>query len=217
MSRDESDSPIEPEAGDVDTQADAQSAAGEPTTGEPSEAETSEVDTRTDLEKAQAEAAENHDRYLRSVAELDNFRKRTVKMRSETRDSTLRDVLLQIGPMLDNFRRALGQESDDVASFRQGIDIIFKQFNDILSGYGLVEIAAEGQPFDPNLHEAMAQVPSAEHPPGTVIKEMEKGYTLNDKIVRPTRVVVSTEMAEPGPNMDAGADTGLDNDDQAVD
>ena len=171
-----------------------------------------EVEEETsELETVRAEALENRDRYLRAAAELDNFRKRTVKMRSETRDETLRNVLMQIGPMLDNFRRALGQKTDDVASFRQGIEIIFKQFNDILSGYGLVEIDAEGEPFDPNLHEALAQVPSDEYPPGTVIQEMEKGYMLNDRVVRPARVVVST-VKEGNDKSDNGAD-----DDQRVD
>ena len=156
-----------------------------------------EVEEETsELETARAEALENRDRYLRAAAELDNFRKRTVKMRSETRDETLRNILMQIGPMLDNFRRALGQETDDVASFRQGIEIIFKQFNDILSGYGLVEIDAEGEPFDPNLHEALAEVPSDDHPPGTVMEETEKGYILNSKVVRPSRVVVSRASEE---------------------
>jgi molecular chaperone GrpE len=167
---------------------------------ESAETESPEAVEIPEIDKVRAEAVENRDRYLRVVAELDNFRKRTVKMRSETRDDTLRDVLLQIGPMLDNFRRALGQETEDVASFRQGIEIIFKQFNDILSGYGLIEIQADGQPFDPNLHEALAQVPSAEHPPGTVMQEMEKGYMLNDRVVRPTRVVVSTAMEDEGNN-----------------
>lgn len=167
---------------------------------ESAETESPEAVEIPEIDKVRAEAVENRDRYLRAVAELDNFRKRTVKMRSETRDDTLRDVLLQIGPMLDNFRRALGQETEDVASFRQGIEIIFKQFNDILSGYGLIEIQADGQPFDPNLHEALAQVPSAEHPPGTVMQEMEKGYMLNDRVVRPTRVVVSTAMEDEGNN-----------------
>ncbi|HCL29156.1 MAG TPA: nucleotide exchange factor GrpE, partial [Candidatus Latescibacteria bacterium] len=167
---------------------------------ESAETESPEAVEIPEIDKVRAEAVENRDRYLRAVAELDNFRKRTVKMRAETRDDTLRDVLLQIGPMLDNFRRALGQETEDVASFRQGIEIIFKQFNDILSGYGLIEIQADGQPFDPNLHEALAQVPSAEHPPGTVMQEMEKGYMLNDRVVRPTRVVVSTAMEDEGNN-----------------
>jgi molecular chaperone GrpE len=151
-----------------------------------------------ELEQARAEAAQNHDRYLRAAAELDNYRKRTVKIRAETRDETLRDVLLQVGPMLDNFRRALEQESEDVASYRQGIEIIYRQFTDILSGYGLVEIEAEGQPFDPNLHEAPAQVPTDEHEPGTVMQEMEKGYMLNDRVVRPARVVVAAQKAASG-------------------
>ncbi len=167
---------------------------------ESAETESPEAVEIPEIDKVRAEAVENRDRYLRAVAELDNFRKRTVKMRAETRDDTLRDVLLQIGPMLDNFRRALGQETEDVPSFRQGIEIIFKQFNDILSGYGLIEIQADGQPFDPNLHEALAQVPSAEHPPGTVMQEMEKGYMLNDRVVRPARVVVSTAMEDEGNN-----------------
>ena len=151
------------------------------------------------LATARAEAEENRDRYLRAAAELDNYRKRTVRMRAETRDETLRDILLQVGPMLDNFRRAIGQETEDVAAFRQGIEIIFKQFTDILTGYGLVEIEAEGKPFDPNLHEAMMQVPTDEHPPGTVIQEMEKGYLLNDRVVRPARVVVSAAKVDEAP------------------
>ena len=159
------------------------------------------------LAAARAEAEENRDRYLRAAAELDNYRKRTVRMRAETRDETLRDVLLQVGPMLDNFRRALGQETDDVVAFRQGMDIIFRQFTDILTGYGLVEIDAEGKPFDPNLHEAMVQVPTDEHPPGTVIQEMEKGYLLNDRVVRPARVVVSAAKTADEDDGDGDAST----------
>lgn len=159
-------------------------------------------DPATQLAQARAEAADNHDRYLRAVAELDNFRKRTVRIRAETRDETIRDVLMQVAPLLDNFRRALGQDGDDLAAFRQGIEIIHKQFNDILAGYGLQEIEAQGQPFDPNLHEAMMQVPSDEHEPGMVMQEMEKGYRLNDRVVRPSRVIVSAAKVvqdEPGP------------------
>jgi len=154
----------------------------------------------TELERALAAAEESQDRYLRTAAELDNFRKRTVRIRSETRDDTLRDVLLQVAPLLDNFRRALGQEAQDPEALRQGIEIIFQQFNDILAGYGLEEIAAQGQAFDPNLHEAMMQVPSEEHPPGTVMQEMEKGYRLNGRVVRPSRVVVSTAPVDDPPS-----------------
>ena len=149
-----------------------------------------------ELAAARVEAAANYDRYLRSVAELDNYRKRTAKMRSEAREDTLRDILLQIAPILDNLRRALGQETQDADSLKQGVELISGQFNEVLKGYGLAEIEAVGQPFDPNIHEALAEVPSAEHDPGTVMEEMEKGYTLNDKVVRPSRVVVSKASGE---------------------
>ncbi len=157
-----------------------------------------EADGLAELEAARAEAAVNYDRYVRAVAELDNYRKRTVRMRAETRDETLRDVLLQVAPILDNLRRALRQETQEAELLKQGVELICGQFNDVLKGYGLAEIEAVGQPFDPEVHEALAEVPDDEHVPGTVIEEMEKGYKLNDKVVRYARVVVSkaTEASE---------------------
>ncbi len=149
-----------------------------------------------ELEAARAEAAANYDRYLRSVAELDNYRKRTVRMRTEAREDTLRDLLLQVAPVLDNLHRALNQQTQDADSLKQGVELICGQFNEVLKGYGLAEIEAVGQSFDPNLHEALAEVPSAEHEPGTVMEEMEKGYKLNEKVVRPSRVVVSKAIEE---------------------
>ena len=154
-----------------------------------------EDDLETQLEKARAESVENYDRYLRAVAELDNYRKRTIKMRAESREETIRDLLLQVAPLLDNMRRALSQEDSDTAAIVQGIGLIFNQFQDILKGYGLEEIDAVGTPFDPNVHEAMLEIESAEHPPGTVLEEMDKGYVLRDKVVRPARVVVSKAPA----------------------
>ena len=159
-----------------------------------------EAEGPTELEAARAEAAAHYDRYVRAVAELDNYRKRTVRMRAETRDETLRDVLLQVAPVLDNLRRALGQETQEAELLKQGVELICGQFNAVLKGYGLAEIEAVGQPFDPEIHEALAEVPDDEHAPGTVIEEMEKGYKLNDKVVRYARVVVSKESAESAEN-----------------
>jgi len=180
--------------------AESQEAATEPQeeTESQEEATEPEADGPTELEAARAEAAANYDRYVRAVAELDNYRKRTVRMRAETRDETLRDVLLQVAPILDNLRRALRQETQEAESLKQGVELICGQFNDVLKGYGLAEIEAVGQPFDPEVHEALAEVPDDEHAPGTVIEEMEKGYKLNDKVVRYARVVVSkaTEASE---------------------
>ncbi|MBI2504123.1 MAG: nucleotide exchange factor GrpE [Candidatus Latescibacteria bacterium] len=150
------------------------------------------------LEEARAQAAEHYDRYLRAAAELDNYRKRTARMRSETREETLRDVLLQIAPVMDNLRRALAQENATVETFKQGIELICAQFQEALRGYGLEEIQALGQPFDPLCHEALLEVECADQPPGTVVEEMEKGYRLRDKVVRPARVVVSKSGGQNG-------------------
>ena len=128
---------------------------------------------------------------MRSVAELDNFRKRTARMRSDVREDTLRDMLMQMAPVVDNMRRALDQDTEDVEGLKQGIRLIYAQFNAALEGYGLKAVEAVGAPFDPNMHEAMLEVEDAEHEPGTVVEEMEKGYELNGKVVRPARVVVS--------------------------
>ena len=119
-----------------------------------------------------------------------------MRLRAEARDETLRDVLLQVAPILDNLRRALRQETQEVALLKQGVELICGQFNDVLKGYGLAEIEAVGQSFDPEVHEALAEVPDGERAPGTVIEEMEKGYKLNDKVVRCARVVVSKASAE---------------------
>ena len=180
----------------VEPQAEAVAEPCEEAAAEPQEAAEPEADGLAELEAARAEAAANYDRYVRAVAELDNYRKRTVRMRTEARDETVRDVLLQVAPILDNLRRALHQETQEVDLLKQGVELICGQFNDVLKGYGLAEIEAVGQPFDPKVHEALAEVPDGEHSPGTVIEEMEKGYKLNDKVVRYARVVVSKASAE---------------------
>ena len=145
---------------------------------------------------AKQESAAHYDRYLRSVAELDNFRKRTARMRSDVREETLRDMLLQMAPVLDNMRRALDQDTEDAEGLKQGIELIYSQFNAALEGYGLKAVESIGAPFDPNLHEAMLEVEDAENEPGTVVQEMEKGYELNGKVVRPARVIVSKAPSE---------------------
>ena len=204
-------SELEPEAAaDEHSQADAPASEceeagdagdGSPDDGDQARAPEDEPEEAQDegeaaLAAAKAEAAVNYDRFLRASAELDNLRKRTVRLRSDSREEALRDVLLQVAPLLDNMRRALAQETDDAAALRQGVELIQNQFQDVLKGYGLEEIEAVGKPFDPNYHDAMMEVPTDEHPPGTVVQEMEKGYALRDKVVRPSRVVVSKAPEE---------------------
>ena len=190
------------EADEVDRE--PQMAAPDSTTEPESEAPDAEVeeekeeDLESVLERARAEAAENYDRFLRATAELDNYRKRTAKVRTETRTEALREALLQIAPILDNLRRALSQEDTGGEAFKQGVELIYSQFQEMLRGYGLEELEALGQPFDPNLHEAMMEVEHDQHPPGTVVEEMDKGYKLNNKVVRHTRVIVSKAGGDNG-------------------
>lgn len=192
-SQDEAAEPCEQAATEAQKEAAAES---QETAAESQDEVADEADGLAELEAARTEAAANYDRYVRAVAELDNYRKRTVRMRAETRDEILRDILLQVAPILDNLRRALRQETQEAELLKQGVELICGQFNDVLKGYGLAEIEALGQPFDPEVHEALAEVPDDEHAPGTVIEEMEKGYKLNDKVVRYARVVVSKASAE---------------------
>jgi molecular chaperone GrpE len=105
-------------------------------------------------------------------------------------------------PVLDNLKRALAaaETSKNVEDLLQGVSMVAKQLEDMLTRHSLEAIESMGKPFDPNLHEALGQVPSADHPPMTVIQELERGYTLHDRVVRPTKVIVSTGPPENTPN-----------------
>ena len=184
---------FQPQAGEIGTPADQPAGAA----GAAGETEVAEEGDKL-LAEAKAQAAENYDRYLRAAAELDNYRKRTARMRSDTREETLRDVLLQIAPAMDNMRRAVAQENATVEVFKEGVELIYTQLQEVLRWYGLEEIQAIGQPFDPLCHEALLEVERADQPPGTVVEEMEKGYRLRDKVVRPARVVVSKTGGQNG-------------------
>ena len=105
-------------------------------------------------------------------------------------------ALLQFAPVMDNMRRALDQDIQGVESLKEGIELIYDQLRTAFSTYGLEPIEAVDSTFDPNVHEAMMEIADAERAPGTVIQEMEKGYTLNGKVVRPSRVVVSKAVNE---------------------
>ena len=182
---------------EVERPAEVSSESVEGAQDEPEELGPEEAVAR-ELENARAEAADNYDKFLRAKAELDNYRKRTAKIRVEVREETLRDLLLGLAPIFDNLRRAVGQETDDAAVLKKGIELICGQIEEGLKGYGLEVIDALGKPFDPNLHEAMMEVESGEHDPGTVVEEMDRGYLFGGKVVRPARVVVSKDGGANG-------------------
>ena len=144
-----------------------------------------------ELQAAKAAVTDNYDRFLRAKAELDNYRKRTAKIRTEVREETMRDMLLGLSPIFDNLRRALAQETTDAVVLKEGIELISLQIEDSLKGYGLEVIEAVGKPFDPNVHEAIVELESKDHDPGTVVEELDRGYLFGDRVIRPARVVVS--------------------------
>ncbi|MEX0704632.1 MAG: nucleotide exchange factor GrpE [Planctomycetales bacterium] len=145
------------------------------------------------LEAMRAERDANFDKLLRAQAELENFRKRT---RAEAERDVLRrsaGLVRDLLPALDNLERAIAaaESSPNVEQLIEGVRLVARQFRDVLAARHVEEIRAVGQPFDPNLHEAIQQVPSADHPRMTVLDEIEKGYKLHDHVIRPSKVIVS--------------------------
>lgn len=149
-------------------------------------------DLQAKLIAKEKEAAENYDRYLRSVAELDNYRKRSAKEKTDLvkfgNENLLRDIL----PMVDNLERALkhAETSNDFDAFKKGLDMLRTQLVCTLEKHGLAPIDCTNQSFDPNFHEAMLQVPSKTHEDNQIVDELEKGYLLHGRLLRPAKVSV---------------------------
>jgi len=148
---------------------------------------------KEDLEAARTEAEENRDRWLRALAELENVRKRTKRELDMWIRTANEQLVLNLLPVLDSFERALDHASEEsgLASFREGVELIFSQLKDALEKAGVTVIEAKDRPFDPNLHEALMQMESEEQDSGMVLEEVERGYRLNDRVIRPAKVVVN--------------------------
>jgi molecular chaperone GrpE len=134
----------------------------------------------------------------RERAEFANFRRRAERERTSQRAAVIRDVMQQILPVLDNLERAVSALSQQDPTLAGGVDMVRGQLEQVLAGHGLVEVAGVGHPFDPNVHDAIASVPSAEHPEGVVAEVVEKGYRTDADLVRAAKVVVSTRPPAPG-------------------
>ncbi|MCX5819670.1 MAG: nucleotide exchange factor GrpE [Deltaproteobacteria bacterium] len=172
--------------------------AGEPkaTAGEPEV----EVPAKKDqveelmvkLQEAEEKAAENYDKYVRAVAELDNYRKRAAREKADAiqygNENLLRDIL----PLVDGMDRALEHacNSEDFDAFRKGLKLLQGQLMGCLQKHGVEMIDTAGKDFDPHIHEAMMQVESAQHEDSQVVGEFEKGYLLNGRLLRPAKVSV---------------------------
>ncbi len=168
--------------------------------------EFSQAKSRELMEKLRDE----HEKLLRTAADLDNFKKRAQKEKEEVQKFGAERLLKDLLPVVDNLDRALeaSAKTSDFESLRQGVAMTRKQFEDALGRHGVKGFSALGQPFDPHLHEAMQQVETAEVPANHVAAELVRGYTLNDRLVRPALVVVAKAPADgssAGPEGNEGA------------
>ena len=144
-----------------------------------------------ELEKARAERNLLLDRMARLQAEFDNARKRAAREQQEYKDFALTDALKNLLPILDSFDRALQIKVQKHEDFRAGVELIRKQFQDALEKLGLRPIPAKGEPFDPRLHEAIEMVDSDEAKDHHVLEELQRGYKLKDRLLRPSMVRVA--------------------------
>lgn len=146
-------------------------------------------------DKLAAELEEQKDKYLRLFAEFDNFRRRTSKERLELVQTAGKDVITSLLTVLDDSDRAEKQmqQTDNVEQIREGVQLVFQKLRNILSARGLKEMNSKGEEFDVEKHEAITEVPVPdENMKGKVVDEIEKGYYLNDKIIRFAKVVVGS-------------------------
>jgi molecular chaperone GrpE len=164
----------EEDAAAQDTQADASAEASE-------------------LEKARVQAEENYQRLLRVQADFDNFRRRARAEKEDFAKYASLKLIEQLLPIVDNFDRALAssKETKDFDALAKGLDMTYRGMDQLLTAEGLKPIEAVGQPFNPEFHQAVMQVESDEHEEGIVVEELQKGYILKDKVIRPAMVKVS--------------------------
>jgi molecular chaperone GrpE len=154
---------------------------------------TGEEQQRSELDEANEKIAELNDKYLRQVAEFDNYRKRTMKEKAELIKNGGERVMESILPVLDDFERALQNMSKDenAKEILTGIELIYNKFTSVLKQNGLQKIETEGKDFDTDYHEAIAMVPApAEELKGKVLDCVQTGYMLNDKVIRHAKVAV---------------------------
>lgn len=143
------------------------------------------------LDEVVRERDAHRERLLRVTAEFDNYRKRTERERREWVDQAAGDLLGDLLPVVDNLDRALAAESGDGDALRQGVEIIRRQLLDVMARRGVAPIEAVGADFDPTLHEAVAHEPGDGHRDGEVVKELRRGYTLRQRLLRPSMVMVA--------------------------
>jgi molecular chaperone GrpE len=158
------------------------------------------VATRAELKRLEGEVKELRDSLARRQADFENYRKRMERERSETFNRVVVDVATKLLPVLDNLKRALeteasveASESDEFRHFLSGVDLIYKQLNGVLDALGVKPVLAEGEIFDPHLHEAVVTEPTDDFEPDTVMQEIVRGFRVGDRLIRPALVKVAVK------------------------
>lgn len=150
-------------------------------------------DSMDELEKVQAELAEQKDKFVRLYSEFENFRRRSAKEKIELISNASDQMISDLLPVLDDFERAIAnnEKVDDADAIKEGINLVYQKFAAILKAKGLKEIDALNQPFDVDFHEAITKIPApSEELKNSVVDVVEKGYTINEKIIRYSKVVI---------------------------
>jgi molecular chaperone GrpE len=148
---------------------------------------------RAELESANRRADEMSDAFLRARADFANYKRRTEEERESLRTVMNTDLLMRLLPIVDNFERAIhaSSQTQDYEKLIGGVNAVYRQIQDLLTREGVTSIEAVGEPFDPNLHNAVLREETTEYPENSVIEELQKGYVINGKVLRPTLVKVA--------------------------
>ena len=192
-------SEVEEDDGDeLSSSTGAQTGELSPLTGGPETAEL--VATRAELKRRETEVKELKEALTRRQADFENYRKRTERERQETYHHLVADITKKLLPVLDNLKRALdaeasveASESDEFRHFLSGVDLIYKQLNGVLDALGVKPVLAEGEKFDPHLHEAVVTEPTDEYEPDMVMQEIVRGFRIGDTLIRPALVKVAVK------------------------
>jgi len=146
-----------------------------------------------DLEVAQRQAKESYDKFLRVYAEFENYKKRMEREKSDFLKYANEGLIKELLPVIDNLDRAVGQarQKAEAQSLVEGVEMILRQIKEVMEKHGVKELQSLGEPFDPNVHEAMMHEIADDHDENTVIDELQKGYIFKDRLIRPALVKVS--------------------------
>ena len=180
----------------LDIQKESKEEVSAPYVGEESAASKEEL--VEELEKTKEEAAENYDKYLRTSAELENYKRRAIKERADAINYGNERLIKDILPIVDGLERALDHayNSEDFDAFVEGLRLIYDKLLVSLEKHGVERIDAAGKDFDPNFHEAMLQVETEEYENNKIVEELEKGYLLNGRLLRPVKAAISKNISK---------------------